>query len=136
VYYSARRTLGQYVCRVRRRPGEGTHRSRPWNPKPARPRLASQVSAFTPALYSIQHSTTHSLRKLAESYQAIQAAQAAGRVPGGAGGAPPADDDDEVPDLIENFDAVAVEGEKEGEKEGEAEAEAEEKPTTKANDID
>ncbi|KAG9083997.1 hypothetical protein FS749_005577 [Ceratobasidium sp. UAMH 11750] len=36
-------------------------------------------------------------------------AQAAGQA--GAGAAP-ADDDDEVPDLIENFDAVAVEGEK------------------------
>ncbi|KAG8700087.1 Nascent polypeptide-associated complex subunit beta [Ceratobasidium sp. 394] len=50
------------------------------------------------------------LRKLAESYQLMQArAQAAGQA--GAGAAP-ADDDDEVPDLIENFDAVAVEGEK------------------------
>ncbi|QRW07311.1 NAC domain-containing protein [Ceratobasidium sp. AG-Ba] len=51
-----------------------------------------------------------SLRKLAESYQMMQArAQAAGQAPGGALGA---DDDDEVPDLVENFDAVAVDDEK------------------------
>ena len=41
-----------------------------------------------------------SLRKLAESYQAIQQSQQ--RPP--AGGAD--DDDDDVPDLVENFDAV------------------------------
>lgn len=39
-----------------------------------------------------------SLRKLAESYQAIQQSQ---QRPTGAGDA---DDDDEVPDLVENFD--------------------------------
>jgi hypothetical protein len=47
-------------------------------------------------------------------------AQASGQVPPGVEA--PADDDDEVPDLIENFDAVE---EEEGEK-----------PSTKANDID
>ena len=40
-----------------------------------------------------------SLRKLAESYQAIQQSQ---QRPSGAGD----DDDDDVPDLVENFDAV------------------------------
>lgn len=40
-----------------------------------------------------------SLRKLAESYQAIQGNRTA---PGGATGE--GDDDDEVPDLVENFD--------------------------------
>jgi len=49
-----------------------------------------------------------SLRKLAESYQAIQQSQAArGGVPGGAvAGEAPAgdDDDDDVPDLVESFD--------------------------------
>ena len=39
-----------------------------------------------------------SLRKLAESYQAIQQSQ---QRPGGA-----EEDDDDVPDLVENFDAV------------------------------
>ena len=41
-----------------------------------------------------------SLRKLAESYQAIQQNQQ--RPPNAA----PDDDDDDVPDLVENFDAV------------------------------
>jgi len=48
-----------------------------------------------------------SLRKLAESYQAIQQQGA-----GGAGGAPrPAedDDDDDVPDLVENFEEAGEE---------------------------
>ena len=40
-----------------------------------------------------------SLRKLAESYQAIQQSQ---QRPAGAGGE--AEDDDEVPDLVENFE--------------------------------
>ena len=43
-----------------------------------------------------------SLRKLAESYQAIQQSQQ--RPPVGA--AAEGDDDDDVPDLVENFDAV------------------------------
>ena len=53
-----------------------------------------------------------SLRKLAESYQAIQQ-QSAGP---GAGAAPPADDDDDddVPDLVDNFE---VEEEKKPEEE-------------------
>ncbi|KAJ7765149.1 NAC domain-containing protein [Mycena olivaceomarginata] len=47
-----------------------------------------------------------SLRKLAESYQAIQG-QGGQRPGAGAGGAPAEDDDDDdVPDLVENFDAV------------------------------
>lgn len=51
-----------------------------------------------------------SLRKLAESYQAIQQ-QGAGGAPGGA---PPAadDDDDDVPDLVENFEEVGEEKKK------------------------
>ena len=44
-----------------------------------------------------------SLRKLAESYQAIQQGQQ--RPPPGAGGAE--EDDDDVPDLVENFDVDA-----------------------------
>jgi len=89
------------------------------------------------------------LRKLAESYQTMQArAQASGQQLGDA----PADDDDEVPDLIENFEvdesAAKPEAEAEGETETEAkteaetetkpeaEAEAETKPETKANDVD
>ena len=43
-----------------------------------------------------------SLRKLAESYQAIQQSQ---QRPSNGGD----DDDDEVPDLVDNFDAVAEE---------------------------
>ena len=39
-----------------------------------------------------------SLRKLAESYQAIQQGQQRGAA------AAPEDDDDDVPDLVENFD--------------------------------
>lgn len=42
-----------------------------------------------------------SLRKLAESYQAIQQGQ---QRPPTAGGAADDDDDDDVPDLVENFD--------------------------------
>ncbi|KAF7360449.1 Nascent polypeptide-associated complex subunit beta [Mycena venus] len=45
-----------------------------------------------------------SLRKLAESYQAIQG-QGQGQRPGGA--AADDDDDDDVPDLVENFDVEA-----------------------------
>lgn len=58
-----------------------------------------------------------SLRKLAESYQAIQQSQQRPPV----GGAED-DDDDDVPDLVENFDAVedkpadAAESEKTAEK--------------------
>lgn len=44
-----------------------------------------------------------SLRKLAESYQAIQQSQQ--RPPNAAAGGDD-DDDDDVPDLVENFDAV------------------------------
>lgn len=40
-----------------------------------------------------------SLRKLAESYQAMNAAQQAATAAGGA-----KEDDDEVPDVVENFD--------------------------------
>ncbi|KAG8703859.1 Nascent polypeptide-associated complex subunit beta [Ceratobasidium sp. 395] len=68
-----------------------------------------------------------SLRKLAESYQLMQARAQAAQAQGGGG--PPADDDDEVPDLIENFDAVAVEDEK---KEKEKAEDAE----TKVNEVD
>jgi nascent polypeptide-associated complex subunit beta len=46
-----------------------------------------------------------SLRKLAESYQAIQQGRQ------GAGPGAPDDDDDDVPDLVENFD---VEEQKDG----------------------
>ena len=42
-----------------------------------------------------------SLRKLAESYQAIQQSQQSQKAA--------ADDDDEVPDLVENFDEVPEE---------------------------
>lgn len=44
-----------------------------------------------------------SLRKLAESYQAIQQGQQRAAA-GGVGAATEADDDDDVPDLVENFD--------------------------------
>ncbi|KAJ7266886.1 NAC domain-containing protein [Mycena haematopus] len=48
-----------------------------------------------------------SLRKLAESYQAIQGqGQQGQRV--GAGGAAEEEDDDDVPDLVENFDVEAA----------------------------
>lgn len=49
-----------------------------------------------------------SLRKLAESYQAIQQGQrpAGGAVAGAAAAGAEEDDDDDVPDLVENFDAV------------------------------
>lgn len=43
-----------------------------------------------------------SLRKLAESYQAIQQGQQ--RAAAGGGAAPEIEDDDDVPDLVENFD--------------------------------
>jgi len=43
-----------------------------------------------------------SLRKLAESYQAIQSQNANGKAPA------VEDDDDDVPDLVENFDAPAL----------------------------
>ncbi len=52
-----------------------------------------------------------SLRKLAESYQAIQQ----GRQGGGSG--VPDDDDDDVPDLVENFD-VEEQKQKEGKDNG------------------
>jgi nascent polypeptide-associated complex subunit beta len=55
-----------------------------------------------------------SLRKLAESYQAVQ-----GQQQGGA--ADDDDDDDDVPDLVENFDAV-----EEQPKEAESESKLEE----------
>lgn len=45
-----------------------------------------------------------SLRKLAESYQAIQQGQ---QRPSDAGAAAEDDDDDDVPDLVENFDVEA-----------------------------
>lgn len=45
-----------------------------------------------------------SLRKLAESYQAIQQGQ---QRPPNYGGAAEEDDDDDVPDLVENFDVEA-----------------------------
>jgi nascent polypeptide-associated complex subunit beta len=51
-----------------------------------------------------------SLRKLAESYQAIQQ----GRQGAGPGGVPD-DDDEDVPDLVENFE---VEEKKEGKEDG------------------
>ena len=51
-----------------------------------------------------------SLRKLAESYQAIQQGRQ------GAGPGAPDDDDDDVPDLVENFDVE--ETKKEGKDEG------------------
>lgn len=56
-----------------------------------------------------------SLRKLAESYQAIQGQQrqAAGAGPGGA--AADGDDDDEVPDLVENFEVEEQPAAKAGE---------------------
>jgi len=57
-----------------------------------------------------------SLRKLAESYQAIQQGQQR------SGGGEEEDDDEDVPDLVENFD---VEAEAEAEKPAEAEAEVE-----------
>ncbi|KAI0078350.1 NAC-domain-containing protein [Panus rudis PR-1116 ss-1] len=56
-----------------------------------------------------------SLRKLAESYQAIQQSQQ--RPPQGAVSGAGADDDDDVPDLVENFDQVEENGEKEEGKE-------------------
>lgn len=46
-----------------------------------------------------------SLRKLAESYQAIQQGQQ--RPTGADGAAAEDDDDDDVPDLVENFDVEA-----------------------------
>lgn len=45
-----------------------------------------------------------SLRKLAESYQAIQGQQRQAAGAGAGGAAPDAEDDDDVPDLIENFE--------------------------------
>ena len=64
-----------------------------------------------------------SLRKLAESYQAIQQSQQ--RQSAVAGGAAADDDDDDVPDLVENFDAVEVEDKKEGAEEEAAKKEEE-----------
>lgn len=61
-----------------------------------------------------------SLRKLAESYQAIQQSQQRPL----AGGAD--DDDDDVPDLVENFDAVEDKPAAEGEAEKEEKKELEE----------
>ncbi|KAF8598507.1 NAC-domain-containing protein [Ceratobasidium sp. AG-I] len=69
------------------------------------------------------------LRKLAESYQTMQArAQASGQQIGEA----PADDDDEVPDLIENFDVEESAAKPEAEGETKPEAEAEDKPDAEA----
>ncbi|KAF8343091.1 NAC-domain-containing protein, partial [Cantharellus anzutake] len=51
-----------------------------------------------------------SLRKLAESYQALQGQNANGKAPARAED----DDDDDVPDLIENFDAPALAAESKG----------------------
>lgn len=53
-----------------------------------------------------------SLRKLAESYQAIQQSQQ--RPPAAAADD---DDDDDVPDLVDNFEQVAVEEKPAGEEE-------------------
>ncbi|OCH86493.1 NAC-domain-containing protein [Obba rivulosa] len=81
------------------------------------PKVHAAVAANTFAVYGAGHvkeltelvpgilnqlgpDSLASLRKLAESYQAIQASQQ--RPPQGAA----EDDDDDVPDLVENFDAV------------------------------
>lgn len=56
-----------------------------------------------------------SLRKLAESYQAIQGSRMGGMgVPGVGGGAPGAakeENDDDVPDLVENFEVEDAQAE-------------------------
>jgi nascent polypeptide-associated complex subunit beta len=65
-----------------------------------------------------------SLRKLAESYQAIQSQNGPGP---GAGGAAD-DDDDEVPDLVDNFDV-------EEEKKDEAALESEEVKAEEAEEV-
>ncbi|KAG5643639.1 Nascent polypeptide-associated complex subunit beta [Asterophora parasitica] len=79
------------------------------------PKVHAAVSANTFAIYGAGHvkeltelvpgilnqlgpDSLASLRKLAESYQAIQQQRPA------AGGAGEDDDDDDVPDLVENFD--------------------------------
>nr|GAT59204.1 predicted protein [Mycena chlorophos] len=86
------------------------------------PKVHAALSANTFAIYGTGHvkeltelvpgilnqlgpDSLASLRKLAESYQAIQGQTGAG---GGGGGRPAADDDDDddVPDLVENFDSV------------------------------
>ncbi|KIM46865.1 hypothetical protein M413DRAFT_63618 [Hebeloma cylindrosporum] len=85
------------------------------------PKVHAAISANTFAIYGTGHvkeltelvpgilnqlgpDSLASLRKLAESYQAIQQGQQ--RQPN-AGGAPEDDDDDDVPDLVENFDVDA-----------------------------
>ncbi|PCH35255.1 NAC-domain-containing protein [Wolfiporia cocos MD-104 SS10] len=84
----------------------------------AQPKVHAAVTANTFAVYGAGHvkeltelvpgilnqlgpDSLASLRKLAESYQAIQQSQQQ-RPPN----APAEDDDDDVPDLVENFDAV------------------------------
>ena len=86
----------------------------------ARPLVHAAVTANTFAIYGVGHvkeltelvpgilnqlgpDSLASLRKLAESYQAIQQSQ---QRPPNAGGAE-AEDDDDVPDLVENFDVEA-----------------------------
>ncbi|GJJ15134.1 Nascent polypeptide-associated complex subunitbeta [Clathrus columnatus] len=81
------------------------------------PKVHAALSANTIAIYGAGHvkeltelvpgilnqlgpDSLASLRKLAESYQAIQQ----GQQRAAAGGAAPEDDDDDVPDLVENFD--------------------------------
>ncbi|CAE6429051.1 unnamed protein product [Rhizoctonia solani] len=75
-----------------------------------------------------------SLRRLAESYQSMQArAQAAGQ----GGGAPADDDDDEVPALIGAESFEVPEGDKPAEAADATEPAAEATPeATKANDVD
>ncbi|KAF8190392.1 NAC domain-containing protein [Mycena galopus ATCC 62051] len=86
------------------------------------PKVHAALSANTFAIYGTGHvkeltelvpgilnqlgpDSLASLRKLAESYQAIQQRPA--------GGAPAEDDDDDVPDLVENFDVEAADATKE-----------------------
>ena len=58
------------------------------------PREVTGIETYIPAFIMAP-----SLRKLAESYQAMNAAQQAATAAGGA-----KEDDDEVPDVVENFD--------------------------------
>jgi nascent polypeptide-associated complex subunit beta len=68
-----------------------------------------------------------SLRKLAESYQAIQAQNRPAPTDGGApGGAEDDDDDDDVPDLVENFEVEEEKKDGGGDAAEEAKEEAEE----------
>jgi len=85
------------------------------------PKVHAAISANTFAIYGTGHvkeltelvpgilnqlgpDSLASLRKLAESYQAIQQGQ---QRPPEAGAAEEDDDDDDVPDLVENFDVEA-----------------------------